>query len=74
MSRPITNGKQDPQSNESTADPNSDLIEQAEALKQTLKSAIGQVGDLVTAVKQQKKQGKAVASAIAALRQLDPVE
>ena len=73
MSRPNTTGKQDQQRNGSQADPSIDLIEQAEALKQTLKSSVNQVNDIIAAAKQQKKQARAVASTIAALSQLEHV-
>jgi hypothetical protein len=50
-----------------------DLIEQAEALRTTLRTALGQVSELVSALKQQKKNTRSVQSALATLRQLERV-
>ena len=50
-----------------------DLIEQAEALRSTLRTATTQVGDLISALKHQKKTTKSVQSALATLRQLGQV-
>jgi len=50
-----------------------DLIEQAEALRSTLRTATTQVGDLITALKQQKKATRSVQTALATLRQLEKV-
>lgn len=51
----------------------SDLIERAEALRTTLRTALGQVSDLISALRQQKKTTKSFQSALATLRQLDKV-
>lgn len=48
-----------------------DPIEQAEALRVTLRAALGQVSELVSALKQQKKNTRSVQSALATLRQLE---
>ena len=50
-----------------------DLIEQAEALRSTLRTATTQVGDLIAALKQQKKATRSVQTALATLRQLEKV-
>jgi len=50
-----------------------DLIEQAEALRSTLRTATSQVSELISALKQQKKTTKSVQSALATLRQLGHV-
>ncbi len=50
-----------------------DLIEQAEALRSTLRTATTQVGDLIAALKQQKKAARSVQTALATLRQLEKV-
>lgn len=50
-----------------------DLIEQAETLRSTLRTAAGQASDLIAALKQQKKTARSVQSALATLRQLDRV-
>jgi hypothetical protein len=50
-----------------------DLIEQAEALRSTLRTATTQVGDLITALKQQKRATRSVQTALATLRQLEKV-
>ena len=50
-----------------------DLIEQAEALRSTLRQATTQVGDLIAALKQQKKATRSVQTALATLRQLEKV-
>jgi hypothetical protein len=50
-----------------------DLIEQAEALRNTLRTAAAQVGDLIAALKQQKKATRSVQTALATLRQLEKV-
>jgi len=50
-----------------------DLIEQAEALRSTLRTATAQVGDLIAALKQQKKATRSVQTALATLRQLEKV-
>ena len=47
-----------------------DLIEQAEVLRSTLRTATTQVGDLIAALKQQKKATRSVQTALATLRQL----
>ncbi|HPM85260.1 MAG TPA: hypothetical protein PLF81_31370, partial [Candidatus Anammoximicrobium sp.] len=50
-----------------------DLIEQAEVLRSTLRTATTQVGDLIAALKQQKKATRSVQTALATLRQLEKV-
>ena len=50
-----------------------DLIERAEALRSTLRTATTQVGDLIAALKQQKKATRSVQTALATLRQLEKV-
>ena len=50
-----------------------DLIEQAETLRSTLRTAAGQASELIAALKQQKKTARSVQSALATLRQLDRV-
>ena len=50
-----------------------DLIEQAEALRNTLRTAAAQVGELIAALKQQKKATRSVQTALATLRQLEKV-
>ncbi len=50
-----------------------DLIEQAEALRSTLRTGVSQAGDLIAALKQQKRTARNVQSALTALRQLDNV-
>jgi len=50
-----------------------DLIEQAETLRGTLRTALGQISNLIAALKQQKKTAKSVQTALATLRQLDRV-
>jgi len=63
-----TNGNRQPDAAGST-----DLIEQAEALRNTLRTAAAQVGDLIAALKQQKKATRSVQTALATLRQLEKV-
>ena len=50
-----------------------DLIEQAEVLRSTLRTATTQVGDLIAALKQQKKATRSMQTALATLRQLEKV-
>lgn len=47
-----------------------DPIELAEALRSTLRTAATQAGDLITALRHQKKASKSVHAALASLRQL----
>ena len=47
-----------------------DPIELAEALRNTLRTATTQAGDLITALRHQKKASKSVQAALASLRQL----
>ena len=50
-----------------------DAIEKAEALRSTLRTALAQISELISALKQQKKTTKSVQSALATLRQLGQV-
>jgi len=50
-----------------------DAIEKAEALRSTLRAALGQISELISALKQQKKTTRSVQSALATLRQLGQV-
>ena len=50
-----------------------DPVELAEALRATLRTALGQVSELVSALKQQKRNTRSVQSALATLRQLEKV-
>ena len=71
MPRTNTNGTNGSETNGNlVGDPTAELIEQAEKVKETLKEGIIKVNDLVTSLKQQKKQTKAVQSTLASLRQL----
>ena len=65
---PAANGNGQPDAAGST-----DLIEQAEALRSTLRTATTQVGDLIAALKHQKKATRSVQTALATLRQLEKV-
>ena len=47
-----------------------DPIELAEALRNTLRTAATQAGDLIAALRHQKKASKSVQAALASLRQL----
>ena len=51
----------------------SDAIELAEALRNSLRTATAQAGELITALRQQKKANKSVQTALATLRQLEKV-
>ena len=48
-----------------------DAIEMAEAVRSTLRTATSQVGDLIAALKQQKRATRSVQTALATLRQLE---
>jgi hypothetical protein len=50
-----------------------DLIDQAEMLRSTLRTAASQASELIAALKQQKRTARSVQSALATLRQLDRV-
>ena len=49
-------------------------IEQAEALRDSLKDALDKTRDLVRVLKRQKKQSRIVESTLASLRQLQTVD
>lgn len=66
------NGTANGNGHSSSCEP-ADLIEQAETLRSMLRTALGQVSDMITALKQQKKTAKSVQTALATLRQLDRV-
>jgi hypothetical protein len=70
---PHTNGEAHTPSNGQPAPASSDLIEQAEALRITLRTGVSQLSDLIAALKQQKKTTRSVQSALAALQQLQNV-
>ena len=53
---------------------NSSPVEQAEALRDSLKEALGKTRELIRALKRQKKQTRAVESTLASLRQLQNVD
>ena len=46
------------------------LVEEAEAVRSLLREADGRLGRLVAALKEQRKQSRAVQAAVASLRQL----
>ena len=46
------------------------LVEEAEAVRSLLREAYGRLGRLVAALKEQRKQTRAVQAAVASLRQL----
>jgi len=66
------NGTANGNGHSSSCEP-ADLIEQAETLRSMLRTALGQVSDMITALKQQKKTAKSVQTPLATLRQLDRV-
>ena len=80
MSKPTTNGNG--QANGRTQTPATAkldepgyeaLIEQAEAVRASLRENLSQTGELITALKRHRKQSKAVATTLASLRRLQGV-
>ena len=62
-----------------TDQPVASLVEQAEAVRASLKETLTKTSELITCLKQHNKQAKSVRAALASLRQLekvanDPVE
>ena len=70
---PRSSSAADPTTNGATTDPPADLVEKAEAVKVSLKNAIGQVNDLIAAAKAHKKTASAVNKTLSALQQLQHV-
>ncbi len=62
-----------PANGQANSNSSPDLIEQAEALRTTLRTGVSQLSDLINALKQQKKNTRNVQSALATLRQLENV-
>ena len=50
------------------------LIEQAQALKASLRDALSKTSELIASLKRQRKQSKIVASTLASLRQLQTID
>jgi len=82
MSKPTTNGNGHAKTNGRTQTPataKSDeqsyeaLIEQAEAVRTSLRDSLSQTGELISALKRHRKQSKAVATTLASLRKLQGV-
>ena len=77
--KPNQQSGSDPNTEETAADNpaengNGDVIEQAEAVKASLREAASKTAQLITALKRHRKQAKAVQSTLAALRQLQNIE
>src|SRR5262249_41708032 len=74
MAAPSPNGRGHPESTRPEGQPPrggiEDLIAEAEALREMLHDATGRTARLVAALKQQRRQARAVAAAMASLRQL----
>jgi len=51
-----------------------DVLEQAEAVKASLREAASKTSQLITALKRHRKQAKAVQSTLAALKQLQNID
>jgi hypothetical protein len=51
-----------------------ELITEAEVLRNSLADAYGRIGRLVSALKRQRRQGRALEAALASLRQLQPAQ
>jgi len=77
--KPNQQSGSDPNTEETAADNpaengNGDVIEQAEAVKASLREAASKTSQLITALKRHRKQAKAVQSTLTALRQLQNIE
>ena len=66
-----TNGQMPDKPDEAVVDV---LIEQAEALKASLRDSLTKTNELVSALKRHRRQSKAVQSALVSLRRLQAVE
>jgi len=77
--KPNQQSGSDPNTEETAADNsaengNGDVIEQAEAVKASLREAASKTSQLITALKRHRKQAKAVQSTLTALKQLQNIE
>ena len=79
----MTESKSPPQTDASTQEDaadnapdsgSSDVLEQAEAVKASLREATSKTTQLIAALKRHRKQAKAVQSTLAALKQLQNIE
>jgi hypothetical protein len=82
MSKPTTNGNGHAKGNDRTQTPATAkaddqgfevLIEQAEAVKVSLRDSLSKTGELIATLKRHRKQSKAVATTLASLRRLQGV-
>jgi len=83
MPRSTTNGKSRTRKHsppQTTTDGKADergidvLIEQAEAVKTSLRESLSKTGELVSSLKRHRRQSKAVASTLKSLRRLQAVD
>jgi hypothetical protein len=75
QSKPKPNGK--PRNNRTVNDNNAGveaLIEQAEAVKTSLRDTLNRTTELITALKKHRKQSRIVRSTLASLRQLQAID
>jgi hypothetical protein len=78
MTEPKSTQQTDTASDETVTDSSADngtadVVEQAEAVKASLRDAAAKTGQLITALKRHRKQAKAVQSTLAALKQLQNI-
>ena len=83
MPRSTSNGNAQGKANGRTQTPTNDkadeqgievLIEQAEAVKVSLRESLSKTGELISALKRHRKQSKAVQTALVSLRRLQAVD
>ncbi len=83
MSRSTSNGNAQGKANDRTQIPTNDkaddqgfevLIEQAEAVKVSLRESLSKTGKLISALKRHRKQSKIVQSTLQSLRRLQTVD